>query len=750
MKPALDQQKRSAILDEASTGLLHVLRAVRKHWPLILASLLLSTGLALIYSKSLPRVYEATSLIELNATVIRPLGEKSGDMLPMGDGAYWDNQEYYETQYKIVVSQRVLAEVVQHLGLTNDLAFLGLKEAPPNPVSSEMAVDILGGRIRVEPVKASRLFMIHVEDTDPKRAVRICDAISTTYIDQNLENAISGSADAAAWLAGQLDRVTHDLELSENALYSFKRENDLPSTSINEASNMVRLEMEAFDTAVSHTKTRQQELLARQAELAKISDTDPDQLPSSELLSSPFLQQLRTEYLSALRERNSLLAEGKGDSHPLVKRASERVSETRTALLEEIRNIKGAVERDLTVISHQESGEAGLFEQARRRAVELNMKEIEYHRLDRAREQNEKLHTLLLERMKEADLTRMMHVNNIRLVDRPVDPRSPIRPRTSMNAAIGASIGLVLGVLFAWLRTVLDRSLKTPADLEPLGVTFLGLLPRTEDISDSPYRQRRRRRRSPEAPRDPTLPPECVVHSHPTSGLAEAARAIRTNLLFMSPDRPYRTILVSSAAPAEGKTTVACSIAIALAQGGQRVCLVDCDLRRPRLHRIFERTGEAGVTNVLVGDVTVDEVAKSTFVPNLYSIPAGPLPPNPADILHSEKFRRLIADLAARFDRVIIDSPPLVAVTDSAIISTLVDGTIFVVRAFETSRQLSAQGLRSLTDVDSSVIGAVLNAVDLSRHEYAYQYHYYYYRKDNGYGSHSAPSDHDAASSAPH
>jgi capsular exopolysaccharide synthesis family protein len=197
---------------------------------------------------------------------------------------------------------------------------------------------------------------------------------------------------------------------------------------------------------------------------------------------------------------------------------------------------------------------------------------------------------------------------------------------------------------------------------------------------------------------------------------------------------PYGTLLVTSAAPAEGKTTVACSIAVALAQGGQQVCLVDCDLRRPRVHRIFGRAGDMGVTNVLVGEATLDDVAKPTEVENLYAIPAGPTPPNPADVLHSERFRRLIEALSQRFDRVILDSPPLVAVTDSAIISRLVDGTVFVVRAFKTSKHLSAQGLRTLRDVDSPVVGAVLNAVNLDRQEYSYYYHYYYYKRE-GYRS---------------
>jgi capsular exopolysaccharide synthesis family protein len=318
----------------------------------------------------------------------------------------------------------------------------------------------------------------------------------------------------------------------------------------------------------------------------------------------------------------------------------------------------------------------------------------------------------------------------------------------ALNVVLGLVGGFLFGLGLPLLREQLDSSLKTPADVEEkLGTTFLGLLPdldRSEDKPGKGSRKGRKRRRGSDSV---SGPPELIVHNRPASGVSEAARSIRTNLMFMNPDRPFKTLLVSSAAPSEGKTTVACSIAIGLAQGGQRVCIVDADLRRPRLHRIFDRVGDAGLTSALVGEATLAEVAKPTIVPNLWSIPAGPLPPNPADLLQSERFRKVIQELRDRFDRVVIDSPPLVAVTDSAIISTLVDGVVFVVRAFQTGKHVSAQGLRALRDVEAPIVGAVLNAVDLNRHEYNY-YHYYYYKRE-GYAASDAPSSEAGASPAP-
>jgi succinoglycan biosynthesis transport protein ExoP len=683
--------------------------------------------------------------LEIDPHATQPLGEKTSDVMDMGAGSYWDDRDYYETQYKIIASDRVLGQVVRDLALTSDHEFLGRDANATHAPSPEDATALLRKRVAIEPVRNSRLVYVRVEDLSPARAKRVSDAIANAYIEQNLAIAQNATSDAVVWLNSQVDHIKRDLEQDENALYLFKERNDLPSTSINEASNMLRVEMQELDTALTHTRTRREELAARYNELSKVSADDPDQLPASELLASQFLQSLRTQYEEALKDRGAALAEGKGENHPVVRRATERLSDAKSALLAEIRNIQGAVARDLAVVTRQESGEAGLFNTTRKRAVDLNMKEIEYHRLDRQRDENEKLYALLLERMKEADLARMMKANNIRVIDVATEPKEAIRPRVLFNTGIAGFMGLLIGMVLFWLREQLDSSIKTPDEVENrLGVTFLGLLPQLDDALSPTYRRRRQRKdAASQSASNGSI--ELVVHENPLSGIAEAARSIRTNIMFMNPDRPHRTLLVTSAAPSEGKTTVACSIAIALAQGGQRVCIVDCDLRRPRLHRIFGRAGEAGVTNVIVGDASLDEVAKPTSIDNLWSIPAGPTPPNPADLLHSERFRKFITDLGTRFDRVVIDSPPIVAVTDSAIVSTLVDGTVFVVRAFKTSKHVSAQGLRSLRDVEARIVGAVLNAVNLNRSEYTYQQYYYYKRE--GYAG--TPSVDDEAAPSP-
>ncbi len=742
-QPEKSTPKKTPRTEEGSFDVRRTLAGVAKHWPIVVALFLVGTGAAFLWSKSRPKIYQASAMLEFDPNPIRPLGGQNDPMM-LAWTSFLDNQENYQTQFTIITSDAVLSKVVRDLGLAADPAFSG-GAGRTSKDATESAISTLRGKIIVEPVKNSRLFYVRVEDSDKALATRLCSAVAHTYVDHNLQKSIGESSDAALWLTGQVDHYGSELKQSELDLHNFKKDNDLPSSTLEEVSKMIRLEMESYDEALTKTRTRRKELEARHAELAKITVDNVDSLPASELLNNLFLSQLRAQYLAAVKERQELVSGGigggKGENHPLVLAADEKILQSKKALVAEVRNIQGAVERDLAIIQRQEAGEAALYEDARKRAVDLNLKELEYHRLDRARAQNEKMYSTLLERMKEADLARMMKVNNVTVIDEPIEPKVPIRPNTAANIGIGAGIGLILGIALAVLREQLDTSMKTPADVETrLNLTFLGMLPALDEENDKRKGGKKRRRRG-DLPRAATDDPAIYVHQRPLSGVAEAARTLRTNLHFMSPDHPHKVILVTSSAPAEGKTTVACSIAIAMAQSGQRVCIVDCDLRRPRLHRVFGRVGDIGLTSVLIGDATIEEVAKPAKagqqggeIPNLWCIPAGSPPPNPADLLHSERFKQTLAELSKRFDRIVIDSPPLAAVTDSAIVSTLVDTTVFVIRAFHTSHYLARQGLRALTDVDAPIAGAVLNAVDLTKTTYSYYYQQYYYYRREGYG----------------
>lgn len=719
------------------------LAPLRKHWVLSISTAALVIVGTASYTIRQPKVYEAVASIQFDPNPPRPLGGKVESVVEIGSGTPWNQREYYETQYQVLQSRRVALDVVRQLALNHDPRFL--KNLPPEaptpelvePAVEEDAADILRKRIRVEPVKQSRMALVRIQDGDPERSALLAKTIVDTYRQQNVDSVLESTDLAIDWLRKEHDKLKGELESSEMSLHEYKAEKNILSVEYDDQSSMLREEIAQLNNALTQVRTRREEIAARYSQLAKVKADDPSVLPASELLQSSQLQKLRADYVDAVREHESLLQGGKGKNHPDVMSAQSKVETSRDALLAEVRNIQGALAGDLAIVGRQEAGVSGLFQTAKKQALDLNLLEIEYNRLRRQKENTEKLYSLLLERSKESELTRQLRVNNVSVVDYPVVPKAPIKPNVPLNLAVGTLFGLVLGVAAAYGRSMLDRTVKTPNDVEVgMGATFLGLIPELDEQRGK-RRKRARRARGSDGER-PELP-ELLVHHDPMSSVAEAARSIRTNLLFMAPDKPFRTLLITSAGPSEGKTTVAMYIATAMAQAGKRVLLVDCDLRRPRVHRVFRDRGVdlgPGLTTALLEDESVDPVVQ-TEVPNFSIVPAGPIPPNPSELLHSEKFRGFLDRMKQRFDHVILDSPPVVAVTDATILSTQVDGTVMVVRAFKTRKDLARHGYRLLSDVGANVAGVLLNAVSFRRDEYKYAY--YYYRRD-GYASDEAKS----------
>lgn len=715
--------------------------AIRKNRLLVAVLTILVGSGTVFYTLGVTKVYETSATIAFDPNVPRPLGDQAHAV--SDESSYWNNKEYYTTQNWMIRSMRVASQVVQELELNKDASFLKnephVAGAPAVQRSVEDTAAVLMKRLTVEAIKDSRLTTVTFRDADPARAQRVLSAVVDTYAQDNLDDVFESATTAADWLRGQLTGLRSDLESSELALHQFKMNRNILSVSMDDQSNMLRGEMTQLGQALTEKRTRREGVLARLAELRKIPADDPAALPARELLESPTLAALRGHFVDAERELKSLQAEGRGDNHPMVRAAQAQHDSIRAALLAEVKNIQESYLRDAGGLEREIGGLTGLYHAAEKRALDLNLMEIEYGRLRRGKETNEKLFSLVIERSKETDLTRALRINNVRVVDRPLLPKKPVTPNVPLNIAGGIAAGLALGLIAAIGREQLDRTLKAPDEVErELNVALLGVLPEGPLPANAGRRTARDRRRKP-SPADAVdeAPIELSVHYRPTSGLAEAARAIRTNIVFMSPDKPHRTVLITSAVPSEGKTTVACAIATTIAQAGQKVVLIDCDLRRPRLHSVFHRRNDWGVTSALLDRSVVDSIAFETDVPNLWVTPTGPIPPNPAELLHSEAFRAVLEHLKQRFDRVIIDSPPIIAVTDATVLSTLVDGVVVVVRASRTTKDLVRRALKSLRDVSSQIVGVVLNAANVEDDSYS-AYKYYSYRRE-AYSSNTNP-----------
>ncbi len=723
--------EQKAAVDDDSFTLADFARAVRKRLWLVGGALMLSLIAAGFITSVQTRIYQSEAVLHFFPTPPRPLGKEVEPVVELPHD-YWSRKEYYKTQHFLLTSTGVLRPVAMKMRLRWDRGFVengptqNLETEPL--ISLEQSVTILARRIDVEPIKDSRLAKVSIRDANAERAQKILTEILAQYVSQSEESVLSATTDAARWLSEQLSTLRIELEESELALHDYKKAKDLLSVSLDDQSGMLRAEIGEFNGVLTKARADRERLQSRYRELAKVAEDNPRELPVRELLESTVLQQLRAVYLVASKELSSLKGSGKGDKHPLVLSASRRVGASRDALLAEVKNIKVALKRDVSARDSEIAGLRGLYESARSRALDLNKLEIEHKRLRRARDTNENLLTLVTERSKESDLARMLRINNVRVIEAANKPTGPISPNLPINLLLGGLAGIILGLGGAVGSEMLDRTVRDPIDAEKsLDLPMLGALP-TIGTGPSPYAYAKKSRRQRKGKGEQV---ELASHTNPTGSFAEAVRAVRTSIVFSSPDKPLKRLLITSANAGAGKTTLACNVATTLAQTDKRVLLIDCDLRRPRLHQVFAKQNGEGLMTAILRPDTYLSTVQSTDVPNLSVMCSGTLPPNPSEVLQSHAFRDLLDRLDERFDILVLDSPPLMPVTDAAVIAPQTDGVVLVLRALQTVRAEAKRSLALLNGVGSHTLGTVVNAVREGSGRSGYYYHYGTYRRSD-------------------
>lgn len=712
---------------------------------LVLGVAALVTVFSYVTTSRKPRIYEATCTIEYDPTPSRPLGGAvEGD--EGGNYGWWGSQEYYETQNRIIASRSVAERVVAKLALHHDPAFNGVPPEQRAGWKGSTLVDAasqLQGAIRVQQERDTRIVNISVQDQDPARAALLANTVADTYMEKVMEDRLGSTTSALEWLSKQLDSLKNQLEEAELSLHEFAEQTQGLSIPLEEQQTIITSDLAAFSTNLTNSRIRKIEISAHLKELATLNVDDPASLSVSSLGQDDSVRDLQSKIFELTTQR-AALAVDLGDAHPQIRAIDAQLQDVRGHFSARMRDLVSMAQSDMRTIQSVESGLRGALEEANQAGTQLALREITYRRLQRQRDNAAKLYGAILERTAETDLTKALEVSLVRLVDRALKPGAPVAPNLTRATMGGAMLGLLLGLGLATLLVKLDRVIRTVEDAEALGLTILGILPQmSQDAQRSgpKYGGRRRRRRAePEVATNPDL----TVHNYPQSSVAECCRTIRTNLNFMTTDVTTRSMLVTSPQPQEGKTTVTLSIAISLAQSGKRILVIDTDLRRPRVHRAFGLPGTTGVTSVLVGSMSFKDAVLSTEVPGLSIIASGPIPPNPAELLHTKQFQRLLQDAVDAFDFVLLDTPPLTAVTDAAIIATQVGGVLVVVHGERTTREVLRSSLRQLRDVGARLIGGVLNNVDPSSRGYGA----YYYYHNAGYYS-ATPRDEESHPEAP-
>ena len=691
----------------------HYLNVLRKRWRVVISVLVVSLAVAFVYTVRQPKIYEATCSLVIESSAPQVL-EGVKEVIEMAASS----REFYVTQYRIIRSREIAQMVIDRLGLDSDPSNGGSASKSTQP-NRELLVERLLAKVKVVGVRESRIANIQVRDADPERATRIANAFADMYIERNLDFKLEGARSAGTWLGEQTVGLRRQLENSEMELYKFRKERNLLDVGLDDKQGMTRQNLQSLNFKLTDVKARRIEIESiRKLILAAKNDiSERESLP--EIRDNPVVQKLRENYLDLLKIKADLESRY-GEKHPKIDTIQHQISSVLRDYGKELDDVLRAFDKRYQALVETENSLTKWMNHEKQQALELSKLETEYRPLARDAENNGKIYSLITQRHKEIDLTGMLRANNVRFLDRATQPRSPVSPILGLNLVAGAMLGLLFGLLLVFSIESLDKTIKSPEAAEELvGAPLLGVIPmlsqaRQQLMADAPER-------------------DLVVFNDPTSLAAEACRSIRTNMMFISAQKEFSLFSVTSPGPRDGKTTVAINLAVTMAQAGARILLVDADMRRPRVHKSFGLKSDRGISNVMAGDVQLTDAIHKSEVPNLDILPCGPMPPNPAELLHTDRFRQILAQCRNNYDRVILDSPPIGPVTDPAIIGSVTDGVVLVLRAGHTTREAAKFARRQLGDAGARILGLVINQTDRKGKGYGYGYGYYasyggYYR----------------------
>ena len=641
--------------------------------------------------------------------------------------AYWEDPvPYYNTQYRILRGRELARRVVRKLQLQDVPEFNGsepqtgtprvwlhtmrqramaLVRPAPEPVeppksdetSDESAlIAALLSRVRVSPVPDSKLVDLYLQAQNAAFTARAANTLADEYVAQNLEVKQQSTQNMLEWLEREVAAQQAKVEQSERELAAYRdRENAM---SLDDKNNIVLSRLNALNDAVLRARTVRIEKEAIYKQIK--SATAPDTIPV--IAQNPQINLLKQQLAEMQREKARLM-ERYLEKHPEVGKINAQLADIE-------RQIEQATARALqTVTAEYERGLleertlAANLEDAKKDVQDLSRLSVSYNVLEREARSNRTVYEALLQRQNELRVSNNSQANNVRVVERAEVPGAPITPTGRRTWLLSLAIGLVAAVAVAYALDYMNDTIKTPDDIaRHLKLAFLGLVPSVEGEGHP-----------------------LLASSHVPHDFGESFRSVRTALISKYDASGAKILVFTSAQPLEGKTTAAVNVAMALAFGGARVLVIDGDMRRPGLHRPLRLTNERGLSQILTGQARVRDVIQRTVDPNLLAITAGRTPPNPSELLTSERMKTLLTNLVhGPFDWIIIDTPPVLAVTDAVVVAPLVSGVVFVVGAEMTRRRLAERALETVLSTRPRQVAILLNKVDFERNKYYYSRYY--------------------------
>ena len=761
--PLLDQYEDSYEESQESSfdirDLWHLVR--RRKW-LVMTIITIVTTIVAIQMYRSKSYYQAQAMLEVG---------KEGNTIVREGIAIQDNDfdPYYQVNIKtkmlMLTSRSLLEDVVVNLKLDRNDKFLDTTKKswfgqPQKPTSSEPLplavpaevdndviirpaaesarlapyVSLIEDNLNVQQVRETRAVTLAFTHTDPQLAAQVSNEITRIFRERNFKSKTRTLTDTEGWLKTSIRKVKGELEKAQEELSRYTREHNIVSLdSKNSNTTLTTATLAQYQDALTRAEA---ERIKAESLYEEVKNGNVSRLPAEFDKNTSKLLTLQKE-LSDAKTKEAALDARFGPENPQVQEVKNRITELESQIKTGTRALEDKFKSDYERALRDANRIKVERDKAKSEAVRENQSDIKLNTLEDDVKQKQKLYSDLINSDQQAELKLKEQSSNIKVIEPAQVPNWPAGPRRLLSVLLAFFLSSAVAIGLAFFLEYLDNTIKTVEDVERFAqLPALGVIPAIATSTSLKKLPSKVEQEAIAAANGLALPGASLATQLMTldnqSTVAEAYRALRTSVLLSSAGHPPKTILVTSGRPGEGKTTTAVNTAISLAQLGASVLIIDCDLRRPKVHKVFGISHVHGLSTYLSRDAELGTLIHALPVPNLSLLPCGPTPPNPAELISSEKMREMLAILSEQFDHIIIDSPPLINVTDPVILSTMVDGVIMVVQAGRSTRDVVRRASQELTGVGAKVFGVVLNNVNLQREGYD---EYYYQRYYSGYYS---------------
>ncbi|MEQ1564240.1 MAG: polysaccharide biosynthesis tyrosine autokinase [Myxococcota bacterium] len=687
--------------------------------------------LALVHGLLASSQYRSTVVIHLSSAAGQEM--KSDRVVDLDQFNRWNRQVFVQTQLEILRSRKLLQRVLDAYRVREPGSPMGdaivacYPTDPPgaeldaegSPTGPEMAE--LSSSMEIDPRQGTELLDLSVTSDHPGRACVLANLVARTYQDYNLETMKESATAAQGWLEDKILDYRGRIEAASRELVRYQKENDLAD--VEETTNSRNVRMDSLNQAYADVHTQRVMLESRVWSHERLL-TEGNFRELAKDLDTTLVASLTEDYAAAVTEQAQIAARY-GEKMPERRAADARLLRIEQELKSEVELTLSAERKKLRELYSQEKNLEEELSLGKQQMLDVSSQRPDYEKLKLDLERSKAFFVRLNERKDELELQSKTQLNNVRIVDSAIAVPKRVSPTVPLNLAIALIGGFVLGMGLGLAREYLDDTISSPLEVQTfLRVPFLGMIPKIAEETDETA---------------------LALHTHrnPRSTVSEALRAIRTVIELDPRGVAPKRLLVTSAVSAEGKTSTVVRLGVAFANLDKKVVMIDADLRRPRLHKIFGVEKDKGFSS-LIGGASIDSVVRRSEVPNLDFIPSGPGGERPNELLASPATEAVLKELGTRYDLILIDSPPTVLVSDARILSRQVDGVVVLVREDKTSRNLVREALTGLEQVHARVLGVIVNAVDLSNRRTSYKYAYGYgygYRYDRYYGEPSGDDE---------